>query len=163
MEGNARWAVVRNLPYLVHLKAAPLPASDAKKICKNIVQVIKINRKLISSQIGLERNGAILEIRVLFNFLGCVIFHFCYNNCSCRSELITHHCLLFQYSTKDFSCNCFKTTKSFWGGVKIQIQVKSIPLKYGHWFKRNSRNIGSKEKLNLRETVTTNLMSYLQQ
>ena len=37
-------------------------ASDAKKIYENIVQVIKINWKLISPQIGLQRNGAILEL-----------------------------------------------------------------------------------------------------
>ena len=62
------WVVVRNLPYrvqcaVVHWTAPPpSPASDAKKIYENIVQVIKINWKLISPQIGLQRNGAILEL-----------------------------------------------------------------------------------------------------
>ena len=60
MKGNARWAVVRNRPYLVHLTALQLLASDAKEIYENIVQVIKINRKLISSQIDSGRNGVII-------------------------------------------------------------------------------------------------------
>ena len=55
--------MVRNRPYLVHLTALlQLLASDAKEIYENIVQVIKINRKLISSQIDSGRNGVILEI-----------------------------------------------------------------------------------------------------